>query len=231
MGGMFVESKGAEPHVAADIELIETMRVEPDGRVPLLAGHLERLCRSCAALGHVWDEADVRTRILTAAGAAQGPGPHRLRLLHRRDGSVAIQTSPLPPLPEPQGVCLWTTRLPSGEPLLRHKTTHRPWFAGIAEWLAAHPDIFDVLFCNERGELCEGSRSNVYLLMGGTWFTPPVSCGCLPGVQRAALLQAGTVQERILYEDDVARATRIRLSNGLRGWMDVELKLGAKARR
>lgn len=213
---------------AAIPDLIETMRVDADGRVPLLDRHMHRLQTSCAALGHACDIAEVRARVLTAAGTANVPGPHRLRLLHQADGTQSIQTSPLPPLPEPQGVCLWTTRLSSSESLLRHKSTHRPWYAAITEWLASHPDIFDALFCNERGELCEGSRTNVYLLLGGTWFTPPVSCGCLPGVQRAALLDQGRVQERILYEDDVQRASRIRLSNALRGWMDVELRLGAK---
>jgi 4-amino-4-deoxychorismate lyase len=212
-------------------DLIETMRVDVDGRVPLLDRHLDRLGASCRALDYPWDEAALRGQVLTAAGTADGPGPHRLRLLQHPDGSCTVRTAPLPELPMPQGVCLWSARLASGEPMLRHKTTHRPWYDGITEWLAGHPDIFDALFCNERGELCEGSRTNVYLLMGGVWFTPPVDCGCLPGVQRAALLDAGRVQERILYEDDVQRASRIRLSNALRGWMDVELRLGARARR
>lgn len=211
-------------------DLIETMRVDSDGRIPLLGGHMARLKASCLAVGHPWDEAAIRGDVLTAAGTAEGAGPHRLRLLHHADGRWTIQTSPLPDLPAPQGVCLWSARLASGEPLLRHKSTHRPWYDDITQWLASHPDIFDALFCNERGELCEGSRTNVHLMLGGVWFTPPVSCGCLPGVQRAALLDAGRVQERILYEDDVHRATRIRLSNALRGWMDVELRLGAKAR-
>ncbi|WP_427184770.1 aminotransferase class IV family protein [Bordetella bronchialis] len=210
-------------------DLIETMRVDEDGRIPLLARHLERLRTSCAALGHAWDANQVRDQVLTAAGAAQGPGPHRLRLLHHADGTLTLRTFPLPALPQPQGVCLWSARLSSAEVLLRHKSTHRPWYEAITAWLAGHPDIFDALFCNERGELCEGSRTNVYLQMGGVWFTPPVSCGCLPGVQRAALLDAGLVRERILYEDDVPRASRIRLSNALRGWMDVEFRLGARA--
>jgi 4-amino-4-deoxychorismate lyase len=214
---------------AALPDLIETMRVDADGRVPLLDRHMHRLQSSCAALGHACDIAGIRARVLTAAGMAQAPGPQRLRLLHHADGTQTIRTSALPPLPSPQGVCLWTARLSSAESLLRHKTTHRPWYDSITEWLARHPDIFDALFCNERGELCEGSRTNVYLQLGGIWFTPPVSCGCLPGVQRAALLESGHVQERILYEDDAQRASRIRLSNALRGWMDVELRLGAKA--
>ncbi|CAM3471999.1 putative branched-chain-amino-acid aminotransferase [Bordetella sputigena] len=210
-------------------DLIETIRIDEDGRMPLLERHLDRLRASCVALAHAWDADDVRGRLLAAAGTAEGPGPHRLRLLHHADGTLTIRTAPLPPLPAPQGVCLWTTRLSSDEALLRHKTTHRPWYDSITEWLTRHPDLFDVLFCNERGELCEGSRTNVYLQLGGAWFTPPIECGCLPGVQRAALLDAGLARERILYEDDVRRATRIRLSNALRGWMDVEFRLGAKA--
>lgn len=210
-------------------DLIETIRVDENGHMALLDRHLERLRTSCAALGHAWDAGHVRDSLLAAAHAAEGPGPHRLRLLHHADGTLTLRTSPLPGLPAPQGVCLWTTRLSSSESLLRHKTTHRPWYDAITEWLARHPDIFDALFCNERGELCEGSRTNVYLQMGGIWFTPPIASGCLPGVQRAALLDAGRVQERVLYEDDVPRASRIRLSNALRGWMDVEFRLGAKA--
>jgi 4-amino-4-deoxychorismate lyase len=218
------------PRAAAAVpDLIETIRVDENGRMPLLDRHMDRLRASCAALGHAWDDGLVRTSIMTAADTADGPGPHRLRLLHHADGTLTIRTAPLPDLPAPQGVCLWTTRLSSDESLLRHKTTHRPWYDSITEWLARHPDIFDALFCNERGELCEGSRTNVYLQMGGIWFTPPTDCGCLPGTQRAALLDAGLVQERILYEDDVPRASRIRLSNALRGWMDVEFRLGAKA--
>ncbi|OZI26602.1 aminotransferase [Bordetella genomosp. 9] len=224
---MSATSSPRAPAVLPD--LIETLRVDADGRMPLLDRHMARLQASCAALGHRSDAARVRAEVLTAAGTAQGPGPHRLRLLHHPDGTLTLRTAPLPPLPTPQGVCLWTSRLSSGESMLRHKTTHRPWYDDITEWLARHPDLFDAVLCNERGELCEGSRTNVYLQMGGTWFTPPVDCGCLPGVQRAALLDAGLVQERILYEDDMRRASRIRLSNALRGWMDVEFRLGAKA--
>lgn len=71
--------------------------------------------------------------------------------------------------------------LRSSEPLLRYKTTHRPWYTKTIEWLPSHPHLFDLLYLNERGELCEGSRSNVYLRLGAHWYTPPVDCGCLPG--------------------------------------------------
>lgn len=209
--------------------LIETMRVQEDGRIPLLDGHLLRLQASSRALGYPCQREAVRAAVLTAAGMPAQPGPQRLRLLLDETGRHQLQTFHLPDLPPGQGACLWPTRLQSSQPLLRHKTTHRPWYDEVTQWLGAHTDIFDAILSNERGELCEGSRTNVYLQLAGAWYTPPLECGCLPGVQRAALLEAGLVQERILYEDDFNRATGLRLSNALRGWFEALPRHGARA--
>ncbi|CFN83717.1 Probable branched-chain-amino-acid aminotransferase [Bordetella pertussis] len=82
--------------------------------------------------------------------------------------------------------------------------------------------MFDLLYLNQHGELCEGSRSNVYLELGGRWYTPPIASGCLPGVQRAELIDQGKVQERTLTMSDLRSAESIRLSNALRGWIEVQ---------
>ncbi|MFQ6691030.1 aminotransferase class IV family protein, partial [Bordetella pertussis] len=150
------------------------------------------------------------------------PGPHRLRLLLARDGSHDIQTAPLAPLPPDQEVMLAPEALDADEPLLRYKTTYRPWYAHTIEWLPSHPRVFDLLYLNQHGELCEGSRSNVYLELGGRWYTPPIASGCLPGVQRAELIDQGKVQERTLTMSDLRSAESIRLSNALRGWIEVQ---------
>ena len=120
------------------------------------------------------------------------------------------------------GLCILLTL--KAEPLLRYKTTYRPWYTKTIEWLPAHPHIFDLVYLNERGELCEGSRSNVYLRLDGDWYTPPVDSGCLPGVQRAELLDTGNVSERVLTLADLHAADEIRLSNALRGWFKVTLR-------
>ncbi|WMD18410.1 aminotransferase class IV family protein [Achromobacter seleniivolatilans] len=205
-------------------ELIETILVDAEGNVPLLARHLKRLEASCKALGYVWGGRDVQGDILIAAMGLTTPGPHRLRLLVARDGSRHIQTAMLPPLPAHQEVMLAPEALRSSEPLLRFKTTHRPWYTKTIEWLPAHPHIFDLLYLNERGELCEGSRSNVYLRLDGDWYTPPVDSGCLPGVQRSELLDLDHVTERVLTLADLHAADEIRLSNALRGWFPVNLR-------
>ncbi|MBO1016245.1 aminotransferase class IV family protein [Achromobacter sp. SD115] len=205
-------------------ELIETILVDAERRVPLLARHLQRLETSCKALGYGWGGRAVEADIMITALGVSTPGPHRLRLLVARDGSRNIQTAPLPSLPAVQEAMLAPEALRSSEPLLRYKTTYRPWYTKTIEWLPSHPHIFDLLYLNERGELCEGSRSNVYLRLDSDWYTPPVDSGCLPGVQRAELLETGQVEERVLTLADLHAAEEIRLSNALRGWLPVTLR-------
>jgi len=205
-------------------QLIETIRVDSDGRMPLLPWHLERLGASSAALAYHWSVDAVQRAIARVAAELPEGVTHRLRVLVDDNGAVEMESSVLAPLPDRPRVSLAESRLDSRAPLLRHKTTWRPWYDGATAWLAAHPDHFDLIYLNERDELCEGSRTNVYLQLDGKWITPPIECGALPGVQRAALLDEEEVVEGVLGRDDLARATGIRLSNALRGWLEVDAR-------
>ena len=83
-------------------------------------------------------------------------------------------------------------------------------------------EFFDLIFLNEREELCEGSRSNIYLKKDGQWLTPLLTSGLLGGVQRRQLLETGQVRESKLTRADLLHPhAEIRLSNGLRGWFNV----------
>ena len=57
-----------------------------------------------------------------------------------------------------------------------------------AKEIAKQAGADEAIFRNTRGELCEGSWSNIFVKMGGNWFTPPLNSGCLPGVTRATIL-------------------------------------------
>jgi branched-chain amino acid aminotransferase len=46
----------------------------------------------------------------------------------------------------------------------------------------------EAIFANTRGELCEGTGTNVFVVTGGVLRTPPESSGCLLGVTRALIL-------------------------------------------
>ncbi len=47
----------------------------------------------------------------------------------------------------------------------------------------------EAIFANTRGELCEATGSNVFVVSDGVARTPALSSGCLPGVTRALLLE------------------------------------------
>lgn len=203
------------------LQLIETLRLEAgsDDPFPLLARHLQRLAVSSALLGFIYDLPGVRRELLNHA-AGHLPGNYRTRLLLSPDGKVEISSQPLP---EAGNKC-WRVvfaqrRLDSACWLSRHKTTAR---SAYDQDLARLPeDVFDLLYFNERGELCEGARSNVYLRLQGRLFTPPLACGVLDGVMRRKLLDEGLVEERVLYRQDVLEADSLYLSNALRGLFQV----------
>ena len=87
----------------------------------------------------------------------------------------------------------------------------------------ALPGGFDALFLNERDEVCEGARSNVFVRLDGVLYTPPLACGLLPGILRRRLLESGEARERVLTLADLARAEALYMGNALRGLVPVTL--------
>ena len=202
----------------AGLLLIETLRRE-DGQYPRLVGHLERLQRSAAWLGFACDE----TRVAELLAAQPVAGVWRVRLTLAKDGSIDAQAFPLSAEQSgPRHAELATTPIESGYPLRRHKTTDRAQYDTALKRLDGDPQLFDVVFLNERGEVAEGARSNVFVERDGVLLTPPLACGALPGVLRAALLASGQAREAVLYPADLADG--FWLGNALRGLVWVSLR-------
>ncbi len=206
-------------------ELIETMRADSQGQIPLLIGHLQRLQTSALSLGFHWPgrvavEQAIQNALLKMTVTTENT---RVRLLMTPNGEFQITATPLPALQARPLVALAPLTLDSHESLLQHKTTHRPWYDPTTEWLTANHDFFDLIFVNERAELCEGSRSNIYIKQDNDWVTPPLACGLLGGVMREHLLSTHQVREAVLTRADFEQpAASLRLSNGLRGWFEVQ---------
>ncbi|WP_240327732.1 aminodeoxychorismate synthase component I [Dechloromonas sp. HYN0024] len=200
--------------------LIETLRRE-DGRYPRLAGHLQRLQRSAEWLGFAFDEGRV-TKLLDAQPAI---GAWRVRLTLAKDGSLDVGAFSLGGEPVgPRYAALASQPIDSTYPLRRHKTTDRVFYDGALKVLSDDPLLFDLVFLNERGEVAEGARSNVFVERDGMLLTPPLASGALPGVLRAELLAAGRAREAVLSPDDLAGG--FWLGNALRGLVRVELRPG-----
>jgi para-aminobenzoate synthetase/4-amino-4-deoxychorismate lyase len=92
---------------------------------------------------------------------------------------------------------------------LRHKTSWRELYD------QPHGDCDELVFCNERGELTEGARSNLFIRRGDVLLTPPLEAGLLPGVLRAELIDKGRAREAVLTPADLNG--EVYFGNSLRG--------------
>ncbi|MGW3406439.1 aminotransferase class IV, partial [Streptomyces zhihengii] len=74
----------------------------------------------------------------------------------------------------------------------------------------------EALFANTVGRLCEGTGSNVFVVVDGELHTPPVSSGCLAGITRALTVEWTGARETDLPLDVLDRAEEIFLTSTLR---------------
>jgi para-aminobenzoate synthetase/4-amino-4-deoxychorismate lyase len=196
--------------------LLADAATETIGRdIPLLAAHMTRLQASATALGFSFDLQQILATIKEAT-ANWADQPQRIRLLLHRDGFCTLQHAEAPAWPQEIKLLLAGQRLQSSAPHLRHKTTFRPEYD--PEFRVAHEAGFDeAIFLNQRDEIAEGCITSLLVAVGGAWFTPPLATGCLPGVYRGLLLDAGVITERALTLHDLRHADHVCLCNALRG--------------
>ncbi|MBX3531755.1 MAG: aminotransferase class IV family protein [Rhizobiaceae bacterium] len=205
-----------------DDRLIETMGYAPRKGVARAELHLDRLERSAKALYFAFNR-------MGAIGAlrhfAKGPQPLRVRFTLGSGGDLDVTTAPFEAAPAGTvwRLAVAVTRLDSADGLLAHKTTKRDIYAAARREFAA--DAADeVLLLNERGEVCEGTITNVFADMGDAALaTPPLTSGLLPGVLRQELLEAGRAVERVLTPDDLRAAKSLFVGNSLRGLIAARL--------
>jgi len=78
----------------------------------------------------------------------------------------------------------------------------------------------EAILLNERGFLCEGSTSNIFLVSQGELVTPDIESGCLPGITRQAVIElAGglgiKLVQREVHLEEVLRADEAFLTNSI----------------
>ena len=81
----------------------------------------------------------------------------------------------------------------------------------------------DVLLVNGAGEVTESTIANLAVRIQGTWCTPPIEAGLLPGTYRAVLVREGRLAERRITLDELEGADEIALVSSVRGWRPATL--------
>jgi len=215
--------------------LTETLLWQPGSGYWLLTEHLERLAASAAYFRYAFSQPDIMAR-LDRLAMDFAASPMRVRLTLAKNGQIEINASPCPapaaitwPMPEsPQKELPRVIFSPEAtdpvSPWLFHKTTLRELYDTERQQALA-AGFYEVLFANTRGEVTEGSITNIFVQQQGILLTPPMECGLLPGILRRHLLEHAPmpVREAVLTRRDLERAKAIFVGNSVRGLVPVRL--------
>lgn len=219
--------------------LFETLRTWR-GRPALLPRHLDRLKRSAHELRIPLDPRDLPgaddVRDLLAADGREGDAMLRITLsggTSETEGSTLWMTSrPLPPPPPGSGYRLGPTARARPDRLAGYKSlNYWPYRLSYEE---ARAEGFDeCLLVGPRDEVLEGSRTNIFFVVGGKLITPPADGRIVPGVmrglvvERARALGIGVEEASLSHAEAWHLAEEIFLTNAVRGIIPVGWWSGA----
>jgi para-aminobenzoate synthetase/4-amino-4-deoxychorismate lyase len=208
--GRFAREKAHEFH------LIESLLYDDGYFLPEL--HLARLARSAAYFSFPLEPGCARRALEAIVPSLSGR--QKVRLLLFKDGRISCESAPVAD-PAPDATAVFAkASVNSADPFLYHKTSRRELYV---EESARRPDASEVIFLNERGEVTEGTTSNIVALLDGALVTPPLTSGLLPGVFREELLAGGTIKERVMTRRDLEQAQEVYIVNSVRKWRRVRL--------
>ncbi len=217
--------------------VFETVRTY-GGEPFALAEHMARLERSAARVGIAMPipAADFGMEIRVAVRAARNPESYARAMLSRGSGPVGLDPAlagaplrvvlvePLAPLPAGHyrdGVAVVTVRV--------HRAGDAAAGAKVGNYLgsllalkeARARGAHEALVIDAKGQIVEGTTSNVFIVRGGELCTPPEQANILPGITRAHLLEiAGEMGHPVHFEaltsDQLAAADEVFVCSSLR---------------
>jgi branched-chain amino acid aminotransferase len=215
--------------------LFETMRAR-GGTVFRLDAHLDRLCAGARLLGipippGMRDHVAAASRTAFTGGyqhasirltVTRGPAPPGLAPPPHPAPTVALAIAPLTPSSESRAIVATMASARRNEHALTSglKTiAYTESVIALAHAKAAGAD--DAIFLDTAGHVSEATASNVFALIDGTLVTPPLSCGVLPGITRAAVLEIApalgiAVAEREIAEPELAMSSELFLTSSIR---------------
>ena len=206
-------------HDVTEHRLVETLAFTPAGGLRNLDRHLLRMADSAAWSGFRFSRPEVLAAVQDAVRARTDPA--RVRVLLDRAGGVTVELGPMPPVDgSPVRLALDDEPVDAGNPELWHKTTRRDVYLAAA---LRHPEADDVVLVNADGEVTETTIATLAVRLDDRWWTPSSTSGCLPGVERGRLLDAGVLHERVLRPADLLGAEGIAVLSSLRGWRPATL--------
>ena len=197
------------------------------GQAFAVTRHLQRLERSLEALAIDVPDANRLRAAIDETVAAAGHAESRIRVtvtagsgslgsgMPGGDPSVVVAVTELKPKVAPIAITVPWTRNERGATAGLKTTSYAENVRALR--VAHEAGASEALFANTRDELCEGTGTNVFVVIDGQTFTPPLSSGCLAGVSRELLLEANSdIIERDLPFDILTTAEEVFLTSTTR---------------
>lgn len=204
-----------------EINLIESILWESCCGYWLLPEHLERLKRSAASLSipldenHLDQELETFTRDLDSS-------PQLIHVNVNNQGKLNFSAEPTIEERRPYNVTLAASSIDKNDSLLCHNTTDRSLYDNA---LSTHTGFDDVILWNSDDEITESCTGNIVVEINDCYYTPPVSCGLIPGTYRAELIKQGTITEKIIKLEQLKDYSKIYIINSAVGWREAILNL------
>ncbi|MCK7627894.1 aminodeoxychorismate lyase [Streptomyces sp. RS10V-4] len=206
--------------------VFETVKAER-GRAFALTRHLERLATSARGLGLPEPDLDEVRRGCAAVLDANPMELGRLRITYtggvsplgsdRGDAGptlvIAVSAAPRRPDTTAAVTVPWT-RNERGALAGLKTTSYGENVVALAR--AREQGASEALFANTAGALCEGTGSNVFVVLDGELHTPPLASGCLAGITRALTIAWAGAKETDLPLAALESAEEIFLTSTLR---------------
>ena len=157
---------------------------------------------------------EARIRVTITAGPGESPrhrGPSPLCI-------VSIGALAAPPASARLTLTHWVRNERS--PLMGIKSTS--WSENAIILRQATGAGYDnALLADSTGRLSECTTASIFLVIDGAVLTPPLDTGCLPGISREVLLEAGATTEADLRPADLDRADEVFITSAVSGVVPV----------
>ncbi len=211
--------------VQVDFALITSIAYQRETGLQHHEQHMQRLADSADVFGFAFNATNTLAAIQAAVTDCEGDQHYKIRCAIHKNGHIDIKVIATQASSQVILKQLIHSEIADNNPFLQHKTTHPSVRNVYDQYRQQHCTLQneDVLFINQCGYISETSRHNIFICQNGKWFTPPLSCGCLPGIMRTHVMHEKNAQEKCFTPADSLDCDGIWVCNSITGLVQADI--------
>ncbi len=151
-------------------EIFETMRYE-NGEIKFLDDHLARMKLAADYFLFKFNEKKIRKQLVKTIAGVDMQKPKKIKLSLTKWGEVKVDVSDIPKATKNVSLIISQSKIDSTDKFRNFKTTNRKLYDDEYA-LYNLKGFYEVLYLNEKDEIAEGSRTNIFIGKDNNWFTP-----------------------------------------------------------